>query len=131
MEGTRTFLEILSSFGVNIFLCLIGLMGYTLWVVRKHIYDFKASRFWGENKPFWIWAGLVQFLYVLLTTSYPSIEIWLSGKIISVFEAVLAMPLDVPEDLVNTIVYLTLSYQLSRYVNKGVNGDNKIGSKKV
>ncbi|AGO48436.1 hypothetical protein Phi10:1_gp096 [Cellulophaga phage phi10:1] len=124
-------MELLQNFGVNIALCVVGLLGYTLFVVRKHLKTFKWRIFWNDNKPFWIWAILVQTLYAGLMAAYPSLELWLSSKLVAILTTTLGFDLAVPEDLVNTIIYLTLTWQLSRYTNKAVNEEGQIGTSKT
>ena len=124
-------MEVIQNFGVNILLCLVGLLGYTLFVVRKHLKTFDRDIFWNDNKPFWIWAILVQILYAGLMAAYPVLEQWLASKLVAILTTTVGFDLNVPEELINTIIYLTLTWQLSRYTNKAVNSDGQIGTSKT
>lgn len=126
-------METLQHFGANLLLSIIGLLAYSLATVRKHIaartFDFRI--FWNHNIVFWIWAIICQVLYVSLMAFYPQLENWASRKLIAVVEAVLSINLDVPEDVVNTVVYLSLALLLAKLVNGSIPKKDKIGTKKT
>lgn len=126
MEETTFF----SRLGVNLFFCFWGLMGYTLFSVRNHLKDFNKDKFWNENKMFWLWAILSQLLYASLMAYVPELEYWISNKMAAILDTASGMALDIPKTLVNTVIYLTLTWQLSRVANKAVKPQNKIGTKK-
>lgn len=123
-------METILQLGVNLILCLLGMVGYGLWSTRNHMHDFSWYIFWGHNKTFWIWSGIAQSLYAGLMAFYPILEEWLSRKLIAVLEAATIPNLGIPEELIKTIVYLTLAWQLSRFTNVSIKKSEKIGHKK-
>src|SRR5680860_951247 len=122
-------MEMVIQFGENIFLCAVGLIAYSLFAVRNHISDFDRDIFWNANKNFWIWAILCQVVYALMMALYPILESWLAMKLIAVTEAVMGQEILPPEGMANTIVYLLLTWQLSRVANNSVK--NPIGKQKT
>lgn len=123
----------MEQFGINLFLCVAGLLGYSAWACRKHIKNrtFDWNIFLYENKFFWAWAGFVQLLYAIIMAVYPVLEEIIAQRIISIVIAAFGVQVDIPKDLVTVVVYLTLTWQLSRLINKSVSGKDKIGNKKV
>lgn len=118
---------------VNLFLCTIGLIGYSLFSVRKYLHPnvFKWSVFLNHNKIFWIWAGTCQLLYALLMAFYPLLEQILAERILASMDALFNIKLGIPKELATTVVYLSLTWQLSRIANKSVKNKDKIGNQKT
>lgn len=112
----------------NLGLCFAGLLAYCLLAVRNHLGDFSWKIFKDENKNFLIWASLCQLLYAILMSTFPAIEELLSRRLIASLEGLLNMDLKIPQELTSIVVYLTLTWQLSRIANNSVK--NKIGPKK-
>ena len=124
-------MEIAINLGINLTLCFVGLLAYGLWSTRNHMHDFDWGIFWGHNRIFWVWSGIAQLLYASLMAFYPILEEWIAKKMIAILEAATVPDLGVPESLVQTVVYLTLAWQLSRFTNVSVKKQNKIGHKKL
>lgn len=59
------------TFLINIGLAAIGLLIYSLFEARKHLRNFDLSIFFAHNKPFWIWAILLQILFAGLLAIAP------------------------------------------------------------
>lgn len=55
----------------NIGLAAIGLLIYSLFEARKHLKNFDFKIFFAHNKPFWIWAILLQILFAGLLAIAP------------------------------------------------------------
>lgn len=126
-------METLTQLGINLVLCLAGLIGYSLWSVRSYIHPsvFDKEIFWNHNKIFWVWAGACQFLYACLMAYLPELETLLAERIIASVKALLNQEFEISEKLTKTVVYLLLTWQLARLVNKSVKKSDKIGKEKV
>jgi len=122
----------MEQFGINMFLCIVGLAGYSLWSVRKYLHPdvFDVNIFIRQNKWFWIWAGCCQILYASLMAYSPELESLLAERIVASIKALLNQEFEISEKLTKTVVYLSLTWQLSRVVNKSVSRKDKIGKKK-
>jgi hypothetical protein len=55
----------------HLLLSLTGLLIYSLIAVKDYLKTFSFSKFWLENKIFWIWAFTLQFLFALLVGLIP------------------------------------------------------------
>lgn len=123
--------------GVIMVLCLVGLFGYSMYSVKKHVFSnsFSWAIFFNENKIFWIWAILIQLMFAGVMGFYPGLEQWLVGILIKTTEAiaggVVGTDIKIPVELGSVVVYLTSTWQLSRLANKSVKPENKIGTKKA
>lgn len=114
---------------LNLGLTIMGLIGYSLYKVKDHVNkNFKFRIFWSDNIVFWVWAIIAQSLFVVIMTLFPELEIWASEKLIKIIEAIAGQELNLPDGLAPTVIYLTLTWQLSRLANKGAK--EKIGVKK-
>jgi len=122
----------MEQFFINLGLSIVGLFSYSLLSVRKHIKNrtFKLSIFWNHNIIFWIWAILLQSVYVSLMSLYPGLETWAGEKLIAVVQAVVGIELNIPKELTNTVVYLSLALLLAKLVNGSIPTKDKIGTKK-
>ncbi len=119
-------MEALFNFITNIGLCILGLLAYALHLARAYLNSsFNIKIFLDSQKHFLIWSFLVQLLYAGLMAAYPVLEKWLSYKLIAILNTMVGFELEIPEELVNTIIYLTLTWQLSRYTNKAVKKSSK------
>lgn len=105
-------------FAENILLSLVGLAGYALWVARDFLFEFNWKKFWNGNKVFWLWAFLVQTLYSLVMAFYPELEKVVSIRLIASINALMSTNWDINEELTVTMVYLTGTWQLSRFAKK-------------
>ena len=118
-------------FGGNVGLCIAGLLGYGLYSVRNHMRDFDWNIFWNHNRTFWVWAILCQLLFAFVMALVPELEDWFAGKLIQIMDAAAGQTLGIPENLVETVVYLTATWHLSRIANMSVKDDKKIGHRKI
>lgn len=114
MEDPSTFM----SFGENFALSIAGLAGYALFVARKFLFDFNWNLFWNANKVFWLWAFLVQLLYSGVMAFYPELEQTIAERIIASTNAFFDTSWDINKELTVTLVYLTGTWQLSRFAKK-------------
>lgn len=64
MDAVWTFLE---HFGLSI----AGLLIYSLWQIRQHLKRFSIRVFIHDNRPFWIWALLLQIIFAMIVTFLP------------------------------------------------------------
>ena len=64
-------MEQLVDFKLSILLSLAGLLIYSLIKVGQHLKQFSLKKFWKDNKPFWIWAFLLQTIFALLVNFVP------------------------------------------------------------
>lgn len=62
----------LMGFLRNITLAFIGLLIYSIFEARKHLRNFDIKIFFAHNKPFWIWATMLQVLFAALIAISPS-----------------------------------------------------------
>jgi FtsH-binding integral membrane protein len=77
MEDISIWFEMLR----NIALATAGLAVYSLWSVRDKLANFSLKIFIKDNKPFWIWAILLQLFMVLLVSLSPESAQALKGFI--------------------------------------------------
>ena len=64
-------MEILTQFGLNIALALIGTAIFTLWSVRAKLREFNLGIFFKDNKAFWIWCTIFQVVFAGLVALSP------------------------------------------------------------
>lgn len=62
-----SFWEFLGHFG----LALTGLLIYSLIAIKDNLWRFKLGLFIHDNRPFWIWALLLQAIFAILIVLYP------------------------------------------------------------
>jgi hypothetical protein len=112
-------MENLIDVGINLVLSMAGLTIYSLVSVSQHLKLFNLKKFFNDNKPFWIWAFSLQFIFALLITYLPDTSTAiksLSGL-----------------DLSESMAFLTSGLGLSKLANwatgKTVSESSKIGNK--
>lgn len=110
-------------FGANILLSFAGLAGYALFTAGEHLNNFDAKKFWNGNKVFWIWAFLCQILYVSVMSFFPELEQTVAERLIASLNALMATEWEINQELTTTIVYLTGTWQLSRFAKRTANKD--------
>lgn len=117
----------------NILLSALGLAGYTLWVVRKHIKErtFSWSIFINDNKAFWIWVILCQATYSAVFYIIPELEKAVATRVSAIINGILQTDFEFPDNIVIPVAYLSGAWLLSMLVNKGMGVGNKIGKDKV
>lgn len=112
----------------NIALSIVGLVGFALWSAREHLHDFNWSRFWNENKVFWFWAFLCQVLYSSVMAFYPILEQTVAERLIDVINAAMAVNWGIDKTLTVTVVYLSGTWQLSRFAKRASKKKNSNGN---
>jgi len=63
----EAFWEFLGHFG----LALLGLVIFSLIAIKDNLWRFKLKVFIHDNRPFWIWALLLQTIFAILIVIYP------------------------------------------------------------
>lgn len=111
-------METLLIFLENFLLSLAGLLFYVLWVAREHLYNFNWNIFYNKNKVFWLWAFLVQLLYTIIMSFYTELEQTVAIRLIASLNSLMDTEWNVNEEITVTIVYLTGTWQLSRFAKR-------------
>lgn len=108
-------MEILTQFGTNIGLALIGTAIYTIWAVRSKLKEFNISIFFKDNKAFWIWCTLLQVLMAGLVAISP--------------ESASALKQLIGIDFTEASAFVTSGWMLSIAANSAIK--DKIGRKNI
>ena len=126
-------MEVVKQIIINLGLGVLGLWGYGLFSVRKHIANqtFKWSIFYAENWMFWLWALQVQLFYSIVMSIFPNVEPIFAKKIIGWINSLAGFDLEIPESAMMGFIYVLGAWALSYLVNKGLKKPNKIGKSKT
>ncbi len=103
------------EFFTHLGLSLAGLAIYSLWQVKDHLASFSLKMFWKDNRPFWIWAFLLQFIFAALIVWIPE-----SSAAIKTITGI---------DLAEPMAFLVSGSLLAAAANEASGKDNKIGTK--
>lgn len=60
-------------FGRHLILAFSGLILFSLVAIKDNIRRFNIKIFWHDNKPFWIWASILQVLFAALMVGFPDV----------------------------------------------------------
>ena len=111
-------MEVLTTISMHLLLSLAGLFIYSLISVSQYLRQFSISKFWNDNKPFWIWAFSLQCIFASLITFIPE-----SADSIKTLSGV---------DLSQPMAFLTSGLGLAKLANwatgKTVSEDKMIGN---
>lgn len=107
----------MTEFFTHLGLSLAGLAIYSLWQVKDHLTTFKLGLFWKDNKAFWIWAFLLQFIFAALIVWIPE-----SSSAVKTITGI---------DLSEPMAFLVSGSLLAAAANEASGKDNKIGTKTI
>ncbi|WP_175288749.1 hypothetical protein [Flagellimonas eckloniae] len=112
---SQTFWEL---FGKNLGLSFLGLVILGLAVYGTDLSKNRPGKFWVRHKHFAIWAILFQAVYSLVLALIPGLEPWIAKRVVATVEALLQMELNIPQEHVVTLVYLSGAWLLSLWAKR-------------
>lgn len=61
----------MEEFGIKIVLSISGVLIYSVWQVKDKIKEFDVTKFINDNKGYWIWTFILQFLAAVVLLVSP------------------------------------------------------------